>query len=290
MRCVIPKLPFGRTGHESSRLIFGAAALAESTQRDADAALELCAEHGVNHVDTAAGYGRSEELIGDWIGRHSKPFFLATKTAERSYSGAREEVLRSLERLRVDAVDLIQLHFLVDEDDWRQAMSDDGALRALVDLREEGAVRAIGVTGHGPNVAEMHRRSLERFDFDSILLPWNYPLSRLPEYAVAFETVVAEAQHRGIAVQTIKSIAIGLWPGAVRRGSTWYEPLSEQTDIDVAVHWLLDRGGVFLNTVGDLELLPRVIEAAERFESRPPDEELDALVARRELQPLLATP
>lgn len=287
---MVERLPFGSTGHESSRLLLGGAALFAVSQHEADAALELAFEHGLNHVDTAAGYGASERLIGDWIRRHGKTFFLATKTADRSYAGAREEVLRSLETLRVDAVDLIQLHFLIEEDDWQQALGEGGALEALVELREQGLVRAIGVTGHGPDVARMHLRSLERFPFDSILLPWNFPLSREPQYAAEFEAVVAEAQRRSLAVQTIKAIARGNWRDAERHAATWYEPLRRQDDIDLAVHWALGRDGLFLNTVGDLELLPRVISAAERYERRPPDDDLADLVVRLAVEPLLSTP
>jgi hypothetical protein len=136
----------------------------------------------------------------------------------------------------------------------------------------------------------MHRRSLERFDFDSILLPWNYPLSRERDYAASFEDAVAEAERRGIAIQTIKSIAVGNWGSGDRHATTWYEPLRDQDDIDLAVHWVLARDGFFLNTVGDLELLPRVISAAERYERRPPDEAMDELVGRRALEPLLTSP
>jgi aryl-alcohol dehydrogenase-like predicted oxidoreductase len=287
---VIPRAPFGRTGHESSRLLLGGAAFARASQAEADEALAHVLEHGVNHVDTAASYGAAEDLIGDWIRRHGKTFFLATKTEQRERASAREQVLRSLERLQVDRVDLIQLHYLIEEDDWQRAMGEGGALEALVELRDEGLVRAIGVTGHGADVATMHRRSLERFDFDSILLPWNYPLSREPEYAPAFEETVAEAQRRGIAVQLIKSIAVGNWGSGDRHATTWYEPLRDQDDIDLAVHWVLGRDGCFLNAVGDLELLPRVVSAAERFERPPPDDAMEDLVGRRALEPLLASP
>ncbi|MCZ7620147.1 MAG: aldo/keto reductase [Myxococcota bacterium] len=169
----LPTLPFGRTGHASSRLVFGAAALARVSQADADQALAQIRAAGVNHIDTAASYGDSERRLAPFLRRHRQDVFLATKTGERSHAAAREQIRRSLERMGVDRIDLIQLHNLVQEADWQQAFAEDGALRACVEARDEGLVRAIGVTGHGTRVAAMHRRSLERFDFDSVLLPMN---------------------------------------------------------------------------------------------------------------------
>ncbi|HYB69436.1 MAG TPA: aldo/keto reductase, partial [Candidatus Bathyarchaeia archaeon] len=164
---MIERRPFGRTGHMSSVTLFGAAALARATQAEADRALDLLFQHGVNHIDTAARYGDSELRIGPWMARHRKDFFLATKTGMRTAREAREDLHRSLERLRVDSVDLIQMHSLGHPDDWDQAMGPGGALEALVEAKAQGLVRAIGVTGHGWTIAAMHRRSLARFDFDS---------------------------------------------------------------------------------------------------------------------------
>src|SRR5215468_2169120 len=171
---VIAKAPFGSTGHESSRVIFGAAALSDVSQSVADATLELLLEHGVNHIDTAASYGDAELRVAPWLERHPGAFFLATKTGERNYKQAREEIRRSLERLGVVHVDLIQLHNLVDVIEWEFALREDGALQAAVEARDEGLVRFIGVTGHGLTVARMHQRSLERFAFDSVLVPYNF--------------------------------------------------------------------------------------------------------------------
>ncbi len=171
---MIERAPFGSTGHESSRTIFGAAALGSVSRAEADRALELLLDHGVNHVDTAASYGDSELRIATWLERHPGVFFVATKTGQRDYGGAKEEIRRSLERLGVDRVDLLQLHNLVDPIEWEIALREGGALEAAVEARDEGLVGAIGVTGHGVSVAAMHRRSLERFAFDSVLLPYNW--------------------------------------------------------------------------------------------------------------------
>jgi aryl-alcohol dehydrogenase-like predicted oxidoreductase len=274
---MIERRPFGRTGHQSTVTIFGAAALARATQDEADRALEVLLRYGVNHIDTAARYGDSELRIGPWMARHRKDFFLATKTGSRSARGAREDLHRSLERLRVDSVDLIQMHSLGHPDDWDQAMGPDGALEALVEARTQGLARAIGVTGHGWTIAAMHRRSLARFDFDAILLPYNFFMAQNDRYREAFDEVVAVCRERNVAVQTIKGIARGPWATADRSHTTWYQPLERQEDIDRAVHWVLGRPGVFLNTVGDLTLLPRVLDAASRFTRRPSDAEMAAM-------------
>jgi aryl-alcohol dehydrogenase-like predicted oxidoreductase len=271
--------PFGSTGHASTCTIFGAAALGSVSQAEADRTLEVLLEHGVNHIDTAASYGDSELRLAPWLREHRDRFFLATKTGQRDKAGAREEIRRSLERLGVDQVDLIQLHNLVDVIEWEFALREGGALEAAVEARDEGLVRFIGVTGHGRTVARMHCRSLERFPFDSVLCPYSWSQMRDEVYAADFEDLARLCGERGVALQTIKAIALRRWDGRDMTASTWYEPLTEQADIDRAVHWVLGNPQAFVNTVGDTTLLPKVLDAAERFESRPPDEELAALGA-----------
>jgi len=285
---VIARAPFGSTGHESTRTIFGAASLGSVGQSEADSTLELLLENGINHIDTAASYGDSELRLAPWLERHRDRVFLATKTGQRDRNGAREEILRSLERLGVDRVDLLQLHNLVDVIEWETALREGGALEAAVEARDEGLVRFIGVTGHGLTVARMHLRSLDRFPFDSVLLPYSYVQMRDQRYASDFEALAAACAERGVAVQTIKSISLAPWEGRAQTAATWYEPLRAQADIDLAVHWVLGRPGVFLNTVGDTALLPKVLDAANRYESRPSDEELDRLAAERNLVPLFS--
>jgi aryl-alcohol dehydrogenase-like predicted oxidoreductase len=277
---------FGRTGHRSSRMIFGAASLSSVTQAAADRTLEVLLSHGVNHIDTAAGYGESELRIAPWLKREPGRFFLATKTGERRATGAREELHRSLDRLGVDHVDLWQLHNLADPIDWDTALSPGGVIEAAVEARNEGLVRWIGVTGHGAQIAANHRRSLARFDFDSVLLPYNFVTMQLPYYAENFEELARTCAERNVAVQTIKSIAARPWLGHEHTHTTWYQPLDSQADIDLAVWWVLGRPGVFLNTAGDIDLLPRVLEAAERFEKRPGDAEMTALMERSRTEPL----
>jgi len=282
----IPVDEFGRTGHRSSRTIFGAASLSQVTQAAADRTLEVLLRHGVNHIDTAAGYGDSELRIAPWLKREPGRFFLATKTGERSAKGAREELHRSLDRLGVDHVDLWQLHSLADPIEWDTALSPGGAIEAAVEARDQGLVRWIGVTGHGAQIAANHRRSLARFNFDSVLLPYNFVTMQLPYYAENFEALARTCAERRVAMQTIKSIAARPWLGRNHTHTTWYEPLEAQADIDPAVWWVLSRPGVFLNTVGDIDVLPKMLDAAERFETRPTDGEMTALLERSQTEPL----
>jgi len=284
---MIPKAAFGRTDHMSSRAIFGAAALGNVTQAEADQTLEILLDYGVNHIDTAASYGDSELRIGPWMKKHRDKFFLATKTGERTYEKAKAEFYKSLERLRVDAVDLIQLHYLVDQSEWDTAMGENGALKWVLEAKAKGLTRFIGVTGHDVAVAQRHLESTDVYDFDSILLPYSYIMMQNPDYAATVEKLLARAKARDVAVQTIKSVARRLWlDGADRFAATWYEPFTEQADIDLAVHWVLGQEGVFLNTLGDIHLLPKVLDAASRFEQRPSAEVMDAFVEARAITPM----
>src|SRR5947209_3023413 len=283
---MIGRAPFGATGHPSSRVVFGAAALGRVSKADADRTLDVLLEHGVNHIDVAAGYGDAELRVAAWLAREPGTFFLATKTGERTYRKARDEIHRSLDRLGVDSIDSIQLHNLVDIIEWETALGAGGALEAAVEAREEGLVRFIGITGHGLSVPAVHLRSLERFAFDSVLCPYNWAQVQDPRYAETFEELAAVCAERSVALQTIKSLARRRWDGRAATAATWYEPLTEQADIDLAVHWVLGRPDVFLLTTGDVDVLPRLLDAAERFEGRPTDEEMARLVTDREMAPL----
>jgi aryl-alcohol dehydrogenase-like predicted oxidoreductase len=267
-------------------VIFGAAALAQTTQRVADETLDVLLEHGVNHIDVAASYGEAELRLKPLLAREPDRFFLATKTGERKAGPAREELHRSLERLGVDHVDLLQLHNLADPIEWDVALSPGGALDAAIEARKEGLVRWIGVTGHGTQIAATHRRSLERFDFDSVLLPYNYVTMRNTYYADNFDSLYQTCQERRVAMQTIKSIALRHWRERPHTRSTWYEPLERQDDIDLAVWWALSRPGIFVNSVGDVSLLPRVLDAAARYTAGPDYAAMSALAERSAAEPL----
>ena len=282
----IPTQPFGRTGHASTRAIFGGAALASVSQDEADRALEVLQRYGVNHLDVAASYGDAELRVAPWLARSRSDFFVATKTGRRTAESAREELHRSLDRLGVDYVDLWQLHNLTDPIDWDTALSPGGAIEAAIEAKQQGLVRAIGVTGHGTQIAATHRRSLQRFDFDSVLLPCNYLTMQNPYYAENFNALVATCEQRQVAVQTIKSIAWKPWMGHEHTASTWYAPLEDQREIDLAVHWVLQRPGIFLITTGDVRLLPKVLDAVSRFQAAPSDGEMQALADRIGMEPL----
>ncbi len=282
----IAKAPFGRTGHMSTRTIFGAAALSNVTQDEADQTLDVLLKYGINHIDTAASYGDSELRIAPWLKHSRDKFFLATKTGERTYDTAKAEFEKSLERLGVDSVDLIQLHYLVGEEEWKVAMGPNGALKYLIEARDQGLVKYIGVTGHDVVIAKRHLQSLDRFDFDSVLLPFSYIMMQNPVYAEGFNQILGLAKERNFAVQTIKSVTRRPHQTDQHSFATWYEPLTTQAGIDKVVHWVLGQEGIFLNTVGDIHVLPMVLDAASRFETRPSTEEMDALIAEFDMTPL----
>ncbi len=283
---MIQKMAFGRTEHMSTRVLFGAAALGGVTQKEADQTLELLIEYGINHIDTAFSYGDAELRIGPWMKDHRKDFFLATKTDKRTYQGAKDELHRSLERMRVDSVDHWQMHFLVDEEGWQTAFGPGGALEAFIEAREQGLTRFLGVTGHGLQVTDFHRRSLEQFDFDSVLLPYNPLLMDNSQYAAGFKALAATCQERNVAVQTIKSLSSGPWDGHEKTRATWYKPYEEQEQIDTIVHWVLSNPGVFLNSVGDIYVLPKVLEAASRFDAAMKQADFADAIQQIEVEPL----
>ena len=262
----ISTLPFGRLAHQSARTIFGAASLSSVSQADADRTLDVLMRYGVNHIDVAASYGEAELRIAPWLKRYPNHFFVATKTGQRKAQPAREELHRSLDRMGIDHVDLWQFHNLADPIDWDTALSPGGVIEAAIEARQQGLIRGIGVTGHGLQIAATHRRSLERFDFDSVLLPYNYITMQNDYYAENFNALLATCQERNVAVQTIKSIAYQPWMAQEHTHSTWYKPLEAQGDIDMAVWWVLAKPGIFLDTVGDITLLPKMLDAASRFD------------------------
>jgi aryl-alcohol dehydrogenase-like predicted oxidoreductase len=267
-------------------LIFGGAALGSVSQDVADRALDVLLTFGVNHIDVAASYGDAELRVAPWLARHPGAFFLGTKTGKRTAAEAREELHRSLDRMKVDRIDLWQLHNLSDPIEWDRALSPGGAIDAAVEAREAGLIRFIGVTGHGAQIAATHRRSLSRFDFDSVLLPYNFTTVQSEYYAENFDALQKLCQERNAAVQTIKSQAYRPWSGRERTTNTWYQALEDQRDIDVATHWAMGRAGIFVITPSDVNLLPKVLDAATRYESRPSDEDMRGLVKRLEMEPL----
>lgn len=306
----LPVAPFGSTGHDSTRIIFGAAALGGMSQERADATMAKVVDWGINHIDTAASYGESEVRLKPWLATHRNDVFLATKTGERDGAAARAELERSFERMGVDHVDLIQLHNLVDPDEWETAFAPGGAVESLAAARDEGLVSNVGVTGHGVPIAEMHLKSLERFDFASVLLPVNFIMLDNPGYRSDVERLLEVCADRNVGVQTIKSIARGRWADGNTNRFSWYDPLTEPDPIARAVRYVLghhdqgahdhgahdqgthDRGvhdhgiRLFLNTTSDARLLPMIVDAARGDLTAPDDAEMRADVENEGITPL----
>jgi aryl-alcohol dehydrogenase-like predicted oxidoreductase len=231
------------------------------SQDRADATMAVVEAAGVNHIDTAAGYGDSELRLAPWLATNRQQIFLATKTGQRTGSDARAELEASLTRMAVDQVDLIQLHNLVEPEEWEVAFALGGAVEALAKARDEGLCRFIGVTGHGLRIPAMHLRSLRAFDFDSVLFPYNFVLLERPDYRADVEALLELCGERNVAVQTIKAIARCRWSGSREGKFSWYEPLTDEGAIGRAVRYVLANTQLFLNTTSDATLLPMVLDA-----------------------------
>ncbi len=280
----VEKKPFGNTGHSSSRAIFGSAGIRAANQDTTDAVLDKLLEYGINHIDTAPGYGEAELRVGEWMKQNRDQFFLATKADNRTYHDAREQFYRSLDRLQVDHVDLLQIHNLTDVVFRERAMGPGGALEFLIEAKEKGLTRFIGITGHGILAPKMHLQSLQRYAFDTVLVPCNYLLMKLPHYRDDFNHLVSYCQDHNIAVQTIKSAARGLWGDKPRSHLTWYEPLSGEESIKKSVHWAMGQASTFLITTGDIQVLPDFLTAAANFNETPTDDQMDGMVADEGMQ------
>jgi predicted aldo/keto reductase-like oxidoreductase len=277
---MIVKDKFGKTGHLSTRVIFGGVALGKSDRETANRVLNMLLDYGINHIDTSTSYGDSEKWIGTWMKDHREDFFLATKIDSRSYAGAKKEFGESLEKLNTDHVDLLQMHELVKQEDLDTVFGKDGAVSVLEEAKRSGRASFIGITGHGIRAPYLLKQCLDRHAFDSVLLPFNYAFSLNEEYAEGFSVLRKYCQENRIALQTMKAIAKGEWGQQEKTRSSWYQPLEDQEDIDTAVHWVLGRPGVFTCSVGDKELFPKVLDAAERYSGPPSEEEMRELVSR----------
>ena len=287
---MIEKAEFGKTGHMSTRVLFGGASLGRVSQKEADKTLDLLFEYGINHIDTAASYGEAELRIGPWMDKHRDKFFLATKTEKRTYKGAWEELDNTRKRMRTDVIDLWQMHVLVDEEGWQTAMGADGALKAFLEARDKGIVKNLGITGHGVQAPLFHKRSLEKHNFDSVLLPWNYPMSLNAEYKKNFESLAFLCAEKQIALQTIKGICRRPWPEGVKNRDTWYQPLEDQDALNKAVAYILKDKQMFLNSAGDINILPYVLKAAKLYSEgkleNPDATIMEQLVKDQEMTPL----
>ncbi|MEJ7814632.1 MAG: aldo/keto reductase [Rubrobacter sp.] len=271
----------GRLGRENSVLILGGAALAEATEEDSDTAIQQALDAGVDHFDTAADYGDSELQYGRWMPEIRDRIFLSTKTGLREKDAAKRQIHDSLERLRVDNVDLLQLHAVGDLEDLDRATGPAGSLEAAIEAKEEGLVGGIGITGHGNEAPATHLEALRRYPFETVLTPWNYILSTDEGYRADYEALVEEIRRQNTGLMIIKTISRRNWPegGADgQRYTTWYEPFDRQEYIDAAVSWVLSYDEVTgLAMVGDVTLVPMMLDAENRRMSR---EEAEQILSR----------
>ena len=272
----------GRTGHLSSVVAFGSAALKAVDQTTADEAISLALEHGVNHFDVAPRYGDAELRLAPWMTRVRERIFLGCKTAERDKEAAWAQLNRSLERLKVDRLDLYQLHAVRRFDELDACTRAGGALEALVQARDQGLVRWLGITGHTHDAPATHAEALRRFDFDTVMFPLNFVLYADPTYRRDYERLLALCQERDVGVQIIKSAARGPWGAQEHRYATWYQPFDDQPTLDRAVAFVLSQPIATLCSAGDVAILPKVIAAAERAQrlSASQQEELLASAGR----------
>ena len=269
----------GRLGHQSSVLIYGAAALAEVDQATADASVRLALDAGINHFDVAASYGDAELRLGPWMPRIRDRIFLATKTGLRGRDQAWAQINRSLERLQTDHVDLIQVHAVGDPEELDLVTRPGGSLQAVTRAREEGLAGAVGITGHGHDAPATHLEALARYPFDTVLSPLNWVLAQDPAYLAAYQALAAEVQAQDVGLMIIKSAARRNWPEPVEHGyGTWYEPFDDQERISAAVAWVLSHPEVTgIATPGDVRLLPLLIEAERRLPDTTPEQAAAAL-------------
>jgi aryl-alcohol dehydrogenase-like predicted oxidoreductase len=275
------KREIGRLGYEGTVVMFGAASLGGVTQEEADQSISYALEHGVNHFDVAHSYGDAEERMGPWMPKIRKDIFLATKTGERTKERAKQEIHSSLEKLQVDQVDLLQLHAVGTIEELDQCTAKGGALEALIEAKDEGLIKAIGITGHAHLAPHTHLEALRRFPFDTVLLPLNYYMYSMPEYREAFDRLMDEAGRQNVAVRAIKAIAKGPWGEDQKREyATWYEPFDQQKIIDACVHFILSFPGLAgFASAGDIHLFPKIVDAVERFGSMSDEEQKQILTS-----------
>ncbi len=279
---------FGRTGHMSTVAIFGAAALSQVTQEEADKAMEQVIEAGVNHIDVAPSYGEAELRIGPWMPRERGRFFLGCKTTERTKEGAWKEMQGSLKRLQTETFDLYQCHAITTMEELDAVTMKGGALEAFVEAREQGLTRYLGITGHGVNAPQIYLEALRRFDFDSILFPLNFVQMANPEYGRYAEELIAECKAKDVGTMIIKAITKAPWGERQHTATTWYEPFDKMDEIQKGVNFALSYDVTGLCTAGDTRLLPLFLQACENFTRLRQDEIEEMIKSGEQYEPLFA--
>ena len=272
------KRTLGRTGHESTVVTFGAFSVGYVSQDEADEAIRIVLDHGVNHIDIAPSYGESMERMAPWMPEIRDSVFLGAKTRFRSRDDAWRDVESILKRLNVEDFDLFQLHSVINLEELDKATGKGGALETLIEMREQGLAKWLGITGHGPYVPSTILEALRRFDFDTVMFPLNPAMARNPDYRRDSEALLAEANAQDVGIQTIKMIARGGWSDGARDCHTWYDPHREQADIDRSLWWVLSQPMHTAPSSGEIGLLPKVLDAAKRFQALSETEQ-EAVVA-----------
>lgn len=279
---------FGRTGHLSTVAIFGAAAFYQVEQADADQAMQTVIEYGVNHIDVAPSYGLAEQRLAPWMAMERQRFFLGCKTTERTREGAAAELRRSLQRLGVEYFDLYQIHAVTSLEELDQVTQPGGALEAIIEARQAGLTRFIGITGHGAQSPQVFLEALRRFDFDSVLFPVNFIQFANPAYRQAAEELLRQCRMKDIAVMAIKSIAQRPWGEQQRNRATWYQPFNDPQAIQSAVNFVLSQDVSGLCTVGDVGLLPLVLQACRNYTPLSSEEQQNLIRSAAAYEPLFA--
>ena len=277
---------FGRTGHNSTVAIFGAAALGRVTQAQADATMESIIAAGVNHIDVAPSYGEAELRIGPWMTRERQRFFLGCKTMERTKVGAAAELRGSLQRLRVDSFDLFQLHAVNTMEELDQVTAPGGALEAVIEARKQGLTRHIGITGHGVDAPAIYLEALRRFDFDSVLFPLNFVQYANPTYRKNAEELVRQCRIKDVGTMVIKSVCERPWGNLQKTHNTWYKPFTDAGHIQQAVNFCLSQDVTGLCTAGDITVLPLVLDACARFTPMSKEEQEALIATANQYEPL----
>ena len=280
------KRPLGNSGHQSTVAILGAFAFSEATREETDRAMELVLETGVNHIDIAPTYGHAEKMLGPWLARERKRFFLGCKTMERDREGAARELRESLERLQVDHFDLYQVHAVTTDEDLDLVLEPGGALEAFIEARDEGLTRHLGITGHGEDIPRIMLRALNEFEFDTVLFPINYIQYTDPTYKLQAEKLLEVCRERGVGTMIIKAVARGEWGDQPQRYNTWYEPFETLDKIQSGVNFALSQDVTGICTTGDLTLLPKILEACQNYRKLSEGEQQALIEEGKAYQPL----
>ncbi len=280
------KRRFGRSGHMSTVIIFGAFAVGQMNQREADAVMEKVLEHGVNHIDVAPSYHDAELRLGPWLEKHRDRFFLGCKTQLRDREAAWDELHRSRERLRVDRFDLFQLHAVTTMEELEQCFAPGGSMEAVLAARDEGLTQYVGITGHGLQAPAVQLAALERFDFDSLLFTLNFKLWADQAYRRDAAALMEVAAERDIGTMVIKTWERGPWGDRVQCYHTWYEPFEDADMVERALRFNLSQPVTGVISAGDARLLPMILDAAGRFEPMDQAEQAELLATAGNYQPL----